>query len=158
LEGLLSDPHYGGLAPTFAYGWIGAGPCNTNMPRDRSSVDVQDVGHLLAAERTLLAWIQTGIVCMAVGILVARFGLFAREPTIASDRHGATTLTDTMIGIAIVTAGVVLDLWGSIRHLRLVLRLCGNSRRVAAYGASAFGLATGLAGISLVLLLLGVAL
>src|SRR5689334_24913790 len=85
------------IVPTFAHRWIGAGPCHTKMPMDRSSVDMQDVGNLLAAERTLLAWIQTGIVCMAVGVLVARFGLFAREPTIAS--HGATTLTDTMIGI-----------------------------------------------------------
>jgi uncharacterized membrane protein YidH (DUF202 family) len=110
---------------------------------------------ICSRQSTLLAWIQTGIVFIAVGVLVARFSLFAREPTIASDRHAATTLTDTMIGIAMVSTGIVLDLWGSIRHLRLVLRVCGNSRGVASYGAFAFGLATTLAEISLAVLLFG---
>jgi uncharacterized membrane protein YidH (DUF202 family) len=31
-----------------------------------------------AAERTLLAWVRTGIAIMAFGFVVARFGLFLR--------------------------------------------------------------------------------
>jgi uncharacterized membrane protein YidH (DUF202 family) len=33
---------------------------------------------LFAAERTLLAWIRTGLTVMAFGFVVARFGLFLR--------------------------------------------------------------------------------
>ena len=39
-----------------------------------------------AAERTLLAWIRTGLTVMAFGFLVARFGLFLR---IAAAQLGA---------------------------------------------------------------------
>ena len=33
----------------------------------------------LAAERTFLAWIRTGLALMGFGFVVARFGLFLRE-------------------------------------------------------------------------------
>ena len=33
----------------------------------------------LAAERTLLAWVRTGLALMGLGFVVARFGLFLRE-------------------------------------------------------------------------------
>src|SRR5690606_24434586 len=33
----------------------------------------------LAAERTLLAWIRTGLALMGFGFLVAKFGVFLRE-------------------------------------------------------------------------------
>ncbi len=32
-----------------------------------------------AAERTLLAWVRTGLAMMGFGFVVARFGLFLRE-------------------------------------------------------------------------------
>ena len=32
-----------------------------------------------AAERTLLAWVRTGLALMGFGFVVARFGLFLRE-------------------------------------------------------------------------------
>ena len=40
----------------------------------------------LAAERTFLAWIRTGLALMGFGFVVARFGLFLRE--IAMTTHG----------------------------------------------------------------------
>ena len=33
----------------------------------------------LAAERTLLAWIRTGLALMGLGFVVARFGIFLEE-------------------------------------------------------------------------------
>ena len=38
-----------------------------------------------AAERTLLAWIRTGVAVMGLGFVVAKFGLFLRYITIAHD-------------------------------------------------------------------------
>ncbi len=40
----------------------------------------------LAAERTLLAWIRTGLALMGFGFVVARFGLFIRELQVV--QHG----------------------------------------------------------------------
>jgi len=39
----------------------------------------QDPRVYFAAERTLLAWIRTGLAMMGFGFVVARFGLFLRE-------------------------------------------------------------------------------
>jgi len=38
----------------------------------------------LAAERTVLAWIRTGIALMGLGFVLARFGLFLEELTTCS--------------------------------------------------------------------------
>ena len=40
----------------------------------------------LAAERTLLAWIRTGLALMGFGFVVARFGLFLREVAAVAER------------------------------------------------------------------------
>ena len=40
-----------------------------------------------AAERTLLAWIRTGLTVVGLGFVVARFGLFLRMLRGDSDAH-----------------------------------------------------------------------
>jgi putative membrane protein len=66
-----------------------------------------------AAERTLLAWLRTGIAVMGVGFVVARFGLFLRMLRHESEQilpHWNTTLLGTgfvVLGsLGIVVAGV----------------------------------------------------
>jgi Domain of unknown function (DUF202) len=46
------------------------------MPSTSTPVDIRE--HL-AAERTLLAYVRTGLALMGFGFVVARFGLFLRE-------------------------------------------------------------------------------
>lgn len=38
----------------------------------------------MAAERTVLAWIRTGVALIGFGFIVARFGLFLRELTLGA--------------------------------------------------------------------------
>jgi len=65
-----------------------------------------------AAERTLLAWIRTGIGVMAFGFVVARFGLFLRllgpanglRPSGASPYLGAVLV---VVGVLSVAAGAL---------------------------------------------------
>ena len=62
----------------------------------------------LAAERTLLAWIRTGMALMGFGFVVARLGLFLRE--LAAQREKASDGSPHVslwIGTALIVAGGV---------------------------------------------------
>jgi putative membrane protein len=58
-----------------------------------------------AAERTLLAWIRTGLATIGLGFVVARFGLFLRlmrEGPEAPELFGST-----LIGVGLVALGSI---------------------------------------------------
>jgi putative membrane protein len=70
-----------------------------------------------AAERTLLAWVRTGLAMMGFGFVVARFGLFLRE--LASERGGLPpqhTAFSLWIGTALVLFGVVVNMVAAANH------------------------------------------
>ena len=107
----------------------------------------------LAAERTLLAWVRTGLALMGFGFVVARFGLFLREliarqaaqtPAAGPPGGGRGSL---WIGVILVTAGVWVNVLATAEYLRSVRRF----RRGEVYrGPSALGV-----GLSVLLALLG---
>lgn len=79
-----------------------------------------------AAERTLLAWIRTGLAMMGFGFVVARFGLFLRE--LAAVGHGQphSSAGSLWIGTTLVLLGVVVNLVAALQHWRTVTRLASN--------------------------------
>ena len=80
-----------------------------------------------AAERTLLAWVRTGLTIMAFGFVVARFGLFLR--LLAAQQAGAVVETTThhdvsgVVGIALVLVGTACMILGAIQHRSYVSTL-----------------------------------
>jgi putative membrane protein len=106
----------------------------------------------------LLAWIRTGIALMGFGFVVARFGLFLRELAGVTD-HGTTRHFDSaLIGSFIVAAGVVVNVWASLRHRALVRQLRQGVADIGSGGPVAIGVATGVGGIVLVAVLVAAAL
>jgi uncharacterized protein (DUF302 family)/uncharacterized membrane protein YidH (DUF202 family) len=82
----------------------------------------------LAAERTLLAWIRTGLALMGFGFVVARFGLFlqqlqAVEKTFSGQSYGLSL----WFGTALIAAGVIVNLFAGWQHARLVRELDGGA-------------------------------
>ena len=81
----------------------------------------------LAAERTFLAWVRTGLALMGFGFVVARFGLFLREwaaaqHTPVSSPHGLSL----WLGLSLVVLGIVLNVASLVRYRRYLRRLAAG--------------------------------
>lgn len=72
-----------------------------------------------AAERTLLAWVRTGLTVIGLGFVLARFNLFLRtiRPAQAGDGYHVSTL----LGIGLVllgSAAVAMAAWQHVHFIR----------------------------------------
>ena len=78
----------------------------------------------LAAERTLLAWIRTGLALMAFGFVLARFALFLREiHLVQSAFHGDSFGLSLWFGTALIVVGVIVNAFAGWHHVQLVRAL-----------------------------------
>jgi putative membrane protein len=94
------------------------------MNRPAGTGQKANLSDYLAAERTLLAWIRTGLALMGFGFVVARFGLFLerfqaiqRVPSVES--YGLSL----WFGTVLIVVGVVVNVFSGWHHLRLVREL-----------------------------------
>jgi|SRR5271165_1696288 len=81
----------------------------------------------LAAERTFLAWLRTGLALMGLGFVVARFGLFLqqlaflqRTPTLHSSG------LSLWLGTLLIAAGILVCTLSAWRHVRIVRQMDAN--------------------------------
>jgi putative membrane protein len=107
---------------------------------------------LMAADRTLLSWVRTGLALMGFGFVLARFGLFLRE--LASAKELTLPHHDPMSqwgGTTLVLLGVLVNILAAIQHVQF-LRGYGRGEtlrpRVVSLGTV----------LSIVLALLGIAM
>jgi inner membrane protein YidH len=73
-----------------------------------------------AAERTLLAWVRTGLTIMAFGFVVARFGLFLRmlaaSQGVVEAGSALHTGLSNVVGIVLVLVGTACMILGALQH------------------------------------------
>jgi inner membrane protein YidH len=108
--------------------------------RDRSG----DLTTYFAAERTLLAWVRTGLAMMGFGFVVARFGLFLRELAAIHDTPPPQRLGVSLwVGTTLVLLGVVVTFCAAIKHWQTVRRL--DRRQPIRSGPLSLGIVVALA-------------
>ena len=88
-------------------------------PRCAPGVHRRTVTHQ-ANERTILAWIRTGIALMAFGFAIARFSVFLRQVAAIGSvsLHGSTSFGSARIGAALVALGMLANLLARVRYAR----------------------------------------
>ncbi|HXC51638.1 MAG TPA: DUF202 domain-containing protein [Candidatus Limnocylindrales bacterium] len=89
-----------------------------------TSYDPDDPRQYMAAERTFLSWMRTGISLMGFGFVVARFGLFLREIAATTQaplppRHAFSL----EVGVSLIVMGVLLIAASALRLRRYVSSL-----------------------------------
>jgi uncharacterized protein (DUF302 family)/uncharacterized membrane protein YidH (DUF202 family) len=86
----------------------------TNQPR-------AGLTDYLAAERTLLAWIRTGLALMGFGFVVARFGLFLQELHVGRQTHSGPSLGFSVwFGTILIVVGIIVNVFSGWHHIRLI--------------------------------------
>lgn len=113
----------------------------------------------LAAERTVLAWIRTGLALMGFGFVVARFGLFLQELQTAHSTPSASGYGLSLwFGTALIAAGVFVNLFAGWQHARFirVLDRGGLVRSRPAGAAVAIAVFLALVGIAMTVYLISV--
>jgi uncharacterized protein (DUF302 family)/uncharacterized membrane protein YidH (DUF202 family) len=111
----------------------------------------------LAAERTFLAWIRTGLALMSLGFVVARFGLFLQAlqlgPSIQTARPYGPSF---WFGTAFIVLGVVVNVISLRNHLSLVedLKRGGTSYTRPSRLAIGVAAALALAGVAMAIYLI----
>jgi putative membrane protein len=81
-----------------------------------------------AAERTLLAWLRTGMTIMAFGFVVARFGLFLRLLRAEEGQPVPSGGLSPYVGAALVLIGVVAISAGTKRYKEFCALLSPQSK------------------------------
>jgi putative membrane protein len=109
----------------------------------------------MAAERTFLAWIRTGLALTGFGFVVARFGLFLREAVPAGGVSPAPVEPGLSLplGTALILLGTAVNVVSAVRHRRYVRAIDDGHFRPAYGSGFATGLAIVLAGVGVIMAL-----
>lgn len=113
----------------------------------------------LAAERTLLAWIRTGLALMGFGFVLARFALFLQQLHLLQSNlpqeHSDFSLWS---GTALIVVGVIVNVFAGWHHLRTIRALDGGEKAYSRSSALAVAIAffLGIIGLAMAIYLVSV--
>jgi putative membrane protein len=87
----------------------------------------QDPRVYFAAERTLLAWIRTGLALMGFGFAIARFGLFMRELQATTHAGVYRPWGSPTTGVTLIVIGIAVNLYSAIHYVATIRQLSSGS-------------------------------
>ena len=94
------------------------------MDRPADAGQKAGLSDYLAVERTLLAWIRTGLALMGFGFVVARFGLFLQQLQVMQSAFSEQSYGLSLwFGTALIVVGVIVNVFAGWHHARLVREL-----------------------------------
>ena len=76
-----------------------------------------------AAERTLLAWLRTGLTIIALAFVVSRFGLFVRLLLMQAQGSSPASPLSAGLGVAFVVVGTVAIVVAAVQHRHFIATL-----------------------------------
>jgi putative membrane protein len=115
---------------------------------DEPSAATGDLRVYFAAQRTMLAWVRTGVALMGFGFVVARFGLFLREIAIARNLPETSRLgASVWAGAGLLLVGVGANVVAALRFGRFAR----DFKKGASLGPTPIGVEIVLAGALAVL-------
>ena len=103
----------------------------------------------LAAERTFLAWIRTGMALIGLGFVVARFGLFLQALQVNVATPVQSTGISFWFGTALIIMAAVITIGSMYRYVRVIRDLKRGAAALDRPSALAIALAALLAAIGL---------
>lgn len=108
----------------------------------------------LAVERTMLAWIRTGLALMGFGFVVARLGLFLQEFAIVQGNDGSSSRPSMIVvGTALLTIGAVVNVAAAVLHSREPSARLNGVVPQTVKVAAGIGVATAIMGLGLAIYL-----
>lgn len=99
-----------------------------------------DLGVFLAAERTFLAWIRTGVSLMAFGFVVARFNLFLSEMAAITGTVAIARGFSAWLGAGLAILGMAITAAAGVAHITTIRAL--RRREVSEGRASVLAIVT----------------
>ncbi len=94
------------------------------MPERMQAKSNASLSDSLAAERTFLAWIRTGLALMGFGFVVARFGLFLKQFELLNHAQARPSYGLSLwFGTALIATGVLVNLFSALHYSRLIREL-----------------------------------
>jgi putative membrane protein len=127
-------------------------PPDKQTPSNKVPDDTRVTDHL-ANERTMLAWSRTGVAVMALGFVVARFGIVLRQIGQGEVRRLPLAIS-TWFGIALVMVGTILLLLSTIQYVQIGREISTHSYRWSPRLGLCLGIVLLLAGLLLAVYLL----
>lgn len=78
--------------------------------------DSYDPRIYFASERTFLAWLRTSITIVALGFIVARFGIYLEM--VGHDSSRFKLWASIIIGIALIVVGLLINIFSTVQYAR----------------------------------------